>query len=32
LTRRFELTAEDVAEVRSVLQRTLDDVRRLVDR
>jgi DNA-binding PadR family transcriptional regulator len=32
LTRRSELTAEDVAEVRSVLQRTLDDVRRLVDR
>jgi DNA-binding PadR family transcriptional regulator len=32
LTRRANLTAEDVAEVRLVLKRTLDDVRRLVDR
>jgi DNA-binding PadR family transcriptional regulator len=32
LTRNSALTAEDVAEVRSVLQRTLDDVRRLVGR
>jgi DNA-binding PadR family transcriptional regulator len=30
LTRGRDLTAEDVAEVRSMLQRTLDDIRRLV--
>jgi DNA-binding PadR family transcriptional regulator len=32
MTRARSLTAEDVAEVRSVLQRALDDVRRLVSR
>jgi DNA-binding PadR family transcriptional regulator len=32
MTRSRSLTAEDVAEVRAVLQRTLDDVRRLVGR